>query len=42
MFTKAVMVAIEIYIKYNTWNWYKITPNDFFDTRVTTGTILIK
>ena len=42
MFPKSIMVVIEIYGKYIPWDWQKITPHDFFDTGVITGTTSIK
>ena len=37
MFPQSIIVANETYVKCIIWNWQKITPHDFPDTRVITG-----
>ena len=39
---KSIMVASETYVKCIIWNSQEITPHDFPDTGVITGTILMK
>ena len=37
-----VIVVIETYGEYVTWDWYKIMLDDFLDTRLVTGTISVR